>query len=102
MQNKYNLTVEQNIFLVKRNFIDIIYSNARMEALNISLQQIKAILKGVNVPNLKLQIENPTERAIEYMLYGMRSQLFWDSTNDNSKIKHFIYDNCIDGISFEN
>lgn len=89
-----------------------------------------------------LQIENATERAIEYMLYGMRSQLFWDgnkrtsticankimiengvgiikvsdnkleefnsllsefySTNDNSKIKQFIYGNCIDGITFEN
>lgn len=85
-----------------------------------------------------LQIANPTERAIEYMLYGMRKQLFWDgnkrtsticankimiengagiikvpdtkleefnvllsdfyTTNDNSKIKSFIYDNCIDGI----
>ena len=88
-----------------------------------------------------LKIENPTERAIEYMLYGMRSQLFWDgnkrtsnicankimiengvgiikvpdnkleefnillsnfySTNDNCKIKQFIYDNCIDGIVFD-
>ncbi len=74
------------------------------------------------------------------MLYGMRSQLFWDgnkrtsticankimiengcgiikvsdkhleefnllltdyyNTNNMSKIKQFIYDNCIDGISF--
>lgn len=87
-----------------------------------------------------MQIENSTQRAIEYMLYGMRSQLFWDgnkrtsticankimiqngcgiikvpdnklqefttllsefySSNDNSKIKKFIYDNCIDGIIF--
>lgn len=76
--------------------------------------------------------------AITYMLYGMRSQLFWDenkrtstivankimiengkgiikipdnkleefnillsefySTNNMEKIKHFIYENCIDGI----
>lgn len=89
-----------------------------------------------------LQLSNPTERAIEYMLYGMRSQLFWDgnkrtsticankimiengvgiikipdnkleefnnllselyTTNENSKIKKFIFDNCIDGIIFEN
>ena len=75
------------------------------------------------------------------MLYGMRTQLFWDgnkrtsticankimiengkgiikisdnkleefnillsefyTTNDNSKIKQFIYDNCIDGIIFQ-
>lgn len=87
-----------------------------------------------------LKIDNSTEKAIEYMLYGMRSQLFWDgnkrtsticankimiengvgiikvpdnkleefntllsefySTNNNSKIKQFIYDNCIDGIVF--
>ena len=219
MQNKYNLTVEQNIFLAKRNLVDNIYANARMEGLNITFPQTKTILEGVNVPNLKideiqcvlnlrdawkyvinnieeefdvdfickvnefvarnesiswgtlrngnveitgtdyipnvpnkenvekeiekiLQIENATERAIEYMLYGMRNQLFWDgnkrtsticankimiengvgiikvpdnkleefnnllsefySTNDNSKIKKFIYDNCIDGITFEN
>ena len=28
MENKYNLTLEQNIFLAKRNLVDNIYSNA--------------------------------------------------------------------------
>lgn len=163
MQNKYNLTTEQNIFLAKRNIVDNIYSNARMEGLNITFPQTKTILEGVNVPNLKideiqcilnlrdawkylinniqtdfnldfickinelvarnesiewgklrtgnveitgtsyvpkipqkedviknineiLQIENPTERAIEYMLYGMKSQLFWDGNKRTSMI----------------
>lgn len=54
MQNKYNLTIEQNIFLAKRNLVDNIYSNARMEGLNIALLQIQAILDGVNVPNLNI------------------------------------------------
>lgn len=94
-----------------------------------------------NEINELLKIENVTERAIEYMLYGMRKQLFWDgnkrtsticankimiengkgiikisddklqeftvllsefySSNDNYKIKQFIYDNCIDGIIFK-
>lgn len=215
MENKYNLTIEQNIFLAKRNLVDNIYANARMEGLNITFPQTKTILEGVNVPNLKideiqcvlnlrdawkyvidnikeefnidfickinelvarnesiewgklrnggveitgteyvpvipdeenvkeqiaqiLKIENTTEQAIEYMLYGMRSQLFWDgnkrtsticankimiengngiikvsdnhleefikllsefyTTNDKSKIKKFIYENCIDGM----
>ena len=219
MENKYNLTLEQNIFLAKRNLVDNIYANARMEGLNITFPQTKTILEGVNVPDLKideiqcvlnlrdawkyvinnineefsidfickinefvarnesiswgdlrkgavqitgtdyipdipnvekvrsevaqiLQIANPTERSIEYMLYGMRSQLFWDgnkrtsticankimiengcgiikvpdnklqefnvllsefySTNNKEKIKQFIYENCIDGIVFEN
>lgn len=219
MENKYNLTKEQNIFLAKRNIIDNIYANARMEGLNITFPQTKTILEGVNVPNLKideiqvvlnlrdawkyvinnidepfdlkfickvnelvvrneslqwgvlrngkveitgtqyipkipiqaeveqsineiLKIENTTERAIEYMLFGMRSQLFWDGNkrtstiaankimiengngiikvpdnkleefnsllsefytgNNKEKIKQFIFDNCIDGISFSN
>lgn len=218
MENKYNLTVEQNIFLAKRNLIDNIYANAKMEGLNITFPQTKTILEGINVPNLNideiqcvlnlrdawkyvinnidkdfdieyickinelvarnesiswgtlrngsvqitgtdyipdipkeenvkkeiakiLQIENTTERAIEYMLYGMRSQLFWDgnkrtsticankimiengngiikvpdnklqefntllsnfySTNEKEKIKQFIFDECIDGIVFQ-
>lgn len=218
MQNKYNLTLEQNIFLAKRNLVDNVYSNARMEGLNITFPETKTILDGVNVPNLKideiqcilnlrdawryiinniedefnldfickvnefvarneslswgilrngnvqitgtdyipsipdehsvkceidkiLKIDNATERAIEYMLFGMRSQLFWDgnkrtsticankimiengagiikvpdnrlqeftmllsefySSSDNSEIKQFIYDNCIDGIVFK-
>ena len=217
MKNKYNLTQEQNIFLAKRNIVDNIYSNARMEGINITFPQTKTILEGVNVPNLKideiqvilnlrdawqyvlnnidkdfkldfickinefvtrnesiewgalrtgkvevtgtnyipeipnkldvedrlnniLKIKNTTERAIEYMLYGIKAQLFWDGnkrtstivankimiengagiikvpdnkleefnillsdyyTNDNKEaIKMFIYNNCIDGITF--
>ena len=33
-----------------------------------------------------LNIENTTERSIEYMLYGMRSQLFWDGNKRTSII----------------
>ncbi len=219
MENKYNMTIEQNIFLAKGNLVDNVYSNARLEGLNVSISQIRKVLEGINVPELKideiqcilnlrdawkyvinnidldfnlefiskvnefvarnesiewgklrngkveitgtsyipeipngekvkkditkiLEIENPTERAIEYMLYGMRNQLFWDgnkrtsticankimiqngngiikipddklqefttllsdfyTTNEKEKIKQFIFDNCIDGIVFDN
>jgi len=219
MQDKYNLTIEQNIFLAKRNLVDNIYANARMEGLNVTFSQTKTILEGINVAELKideiqcilnlrdawkyvinnvqdelnleficqinglvarnesiswgklrkgnvqitgtsyipaipneetvkselnqiLQIKNVTERAIEYMLYGMRAQLFWDgnkrtsmicankimiengkgiikvpdnklkefnillsefyTTNNSIEIKRFIYENCIDGIVFDN
>lgn len=218
MENKYNLTLEQNTFLAKRNIIDNIYAGARMEEINVTFLQVKKILEGINVLNLKideiqcilnlrdawkyvinnikeefninfickinelvarresiewgvlrsgnvqitgteyisdvpeeevvkkqiaeiLKIKNTTERAIEYMLYGMRSQLFWDgnkrtsmicankimiengngiikvpdnkleefntllsefyTSNDKVKIKQFIFDNCIDGITFK-
>ena len=218
MENKYNLTLEQNVFLAKKNIIHNIYANARMEGVNITFPQTQTILEGVNVKNLKideiqvilnlrdawnyvinniqekfdlnfickvneyvarneslewgrlrngmvtitgtdyipeipvydkvekeieqiLKITNATERAIEYMLFGMRSQLFWDgnkrtstivankimiesgcgiikvsdnnleefnkllsefyTTNNKEEIKEFLFNNCIDGITFE-
>lgn len=54
MENKYNMTREQNIFLAKRNLVDNIYASARMEGLNVTFPQTKTILEGVNVPNLKI------------------------------------------------
>ena len=54
MENKYSLTLEQNIFLAKRNLVDNVYANARMEGVNVTFPQTKTILEGVNVPNLKL------------------------------------------------
>ena len=54
MENKYNMTIEQNIFLAKRNLVDNIYANAKMEGLNVTFPQTKTILEGVNVPNLKI------------------------------------------------
>ena len=163
MENKYKMTLEQNIFLAKRNLVDNVYANARMEGINVTFPQTKTILDGVNVASLKLdeiqcilnlrdawkfvinniekkfnldfickvneyvarneslewgtlrtgmveitgtqyipevpnkesvekniknilEIKNATERAITYMLYGMRSQLFWDGNKRTSTI----------------
>ena len=183
MENKYNLTLEQNVFLAKRNIVDNIYSNARMEGINVTFPQTQTILDGVNVPNLKIDeiqvilnlrdawnyvinnveekldldfickvneyvarneslewgklrtgkvtisgtnyipeipaeeevsekikeiinIGNATERAIEYMLYGMKSQLFWDGNKRTSTIvanKIMIENGCgIIKVSDEN
>lgn len=54
MQDKYNMTLEQNLFLAKKNLVENIYSNAKMEGLNITFPQTKTILEGVNIPNLKI------------------------------------------------
>lgn len=163
MQDKYNLTLEENIFLAKKMSVNNIYSNARIEGCNVTFPETETILNGVNVPNLKLddiqcilnlrdawkyviatieekfdldyickineyvarneslqwgklrtgkvlisgteyvpnipeekevrkklkeilEIENVTTKAIQYMLYGMRSQLFWDGNKRTSMI----------------
>lgn len=170
--DKYNMTKEENLFLAKRNIVDSIYSNARIEGINITFPETEALYAGVNVArltvseidtirNLKraweyviqhmeekfnlefickineevardeslgwgqlrtgkvfitgteyvppipdsqqvskdleqiLKIDNVTERAMEYMLYGMRNQLFWDGNKRTSII-------CANKIMIEN
>ena len=163
IKDKYNLTLEQNIFLAKKVLVNSIYNSAKLEGINITFPETQTILNGVNIPNVKLDditcilnlrdawrdvinninekldlnyickinslvsrneslewgvlrtgkvgisgteyipeiptktiveqdlstillIENVTLRAIKYMLYGMRSQLFWDGNKRTSMI----------------
>ena len=53
MQNKYNMTVEQNVFLAKRNIIDNIYKSARLEGLNITFPHTETIINGGMISGLK-------------------------------------------------
>ena len=163
IKDKYNLTIEENIFLAKKSLEILIYNSAKLEGINITFPETQTILNGVNVPNVRLDditcilnlrdawkevlnninvelnleyickinsfisrneslewgvlrtgqvgisgtnyipdipnendvkenlnkilsIENITLRAIKYMLYGMRSQLFWDGNKRTSMI----------------
>ena len=54
MEDKFNLTIEENIFLAKKLVINNIYSNARIEGCNVTFPETQTILQGVNVPNVKL------------------------------------------------
>ena len=161
--DKYNLTINENIFLAKKMLVSSIYSSAKIEGLNVTFPETQTILEGVNVSKVKLDditcilnlrdawnyvlnnindvtnldfickvnsfvsrneslewgilrtgkvgisgtsyipdipekmevenklseimnIDNITLRAIKYMLYGMRSQLFWDGNKRTSTI----------------
>ena len=53
MQDKFNLTKEQNIFLAKKALVVSIYNSIRLEGINTTYSDTKTILEGVNVPNLK-------------------------------------------------
>lgn len=156
MQDKYKMTVEENVFTAKRNIIDYIWKSARLEGLGVTYPDTEAIYNGMSAPDVKVseivavndlkhswqflldtldcptdfkyicqlnrlvggdnliiragylrnvsvsmggtawkpdmsdedkirenldgisQIENSTERAITFMLYCMRSQMFLD------------------------
>ena len=172
MEDRFNMTLEENIFLAKKELVNNIYSNARVEGINVTFPETYAILEGTNVSRLSideiqcilnlrdawkyvienvsspinleyickinefvsrneslkwgvlregkigisgvdyippipnkekvekeindiLSIENITLRAIKYMLYGMRTQLFWDGNKRTSTI-------CANKILIEN
>lgn len=166
VENKCNMTREQNIFLAKKEIVETIYNAIKLEGCNTTFPQTKKILDGINdsaVPlddvqiilnlknawqyilqnldkeidlqficniNLRVsknesldpgvirygnvgvtlkdgskyypdlpdieklkeklkeigKIENTTERALKYYLWGMRSQLFWDGNKRTSNI----------------
>lgn len=163
MIDRYNLTLEQNIFLAKKLIVENIYNSAKLEGCNVNFPDTQTILDGISVPNLKISdiecilnlrdawkfllsnitkpfelefvykinsyvarnealewgglrhgsvgisgtdyvppipvkddvireiekinnIENATERAIKYFLWGMRSQLFWDGNTRTSTL----------------
>lgn len=54
MQDKYHLRKEQNIFLAKEELVSNIYNSARLEGINITYEETKKVLEGVNVPSLRL------------------------------------------------
>ena len=45
MKNKFNLTVEENIFIAKRNIVDYIWKSARLEGINVTFPQTYAIIE---------------------------------------------------------
>ena len=220
MNAKYNMTVEQNIFVAKRNIVDYIWKSAKLEGIAVTYPDTETIYNGLSISNVKVddiiainnlkhawrfildniahptdyalickinqfvggdslihnagfirnlpvtiggtswtpdmpiesqikeeladvqKINSPTDRAVTLMLYCMRKQVFLDGnkrtamlaanhtmiangagiisvpleaqrnftamlinfyeTNDMGDIKKFIYDKCIDGISFQN
>lgn len=54
MQDKFNLTQEQNVFLAKRNIVDSLWKSANLEGIAITFPETQAIYDGGNVSHLRL------------------------------------------------
>jgi prophage maintenance system killer protein len=54
MKPKYNMTLEQNIFVAKRNIVDYIYKSAQLEGLGVTYPDTEAIFNGVSAPGVKV------------------------------------------------
>ncbi len=55
MDNKYNMTTEQNIFFAKRNIVDYIWKSAKLEGINVTFPQTYAIIEKAKVSNVDVE-----------------------------------------------
>lgn len=46
MENKFNLTKEQNVFVAKRNIVDYIWKSANLEGIGVTYPETQAIYDG--------------------------------------------------------
>lgn len=54
MNNKYNMTKEDNIFFAKRKLVDNIYKSANLEGIAVTFADTVAFINNVNTGNIKI------------------------------------------------
>ena len=56
MENKFNLTREQNVFVAKRNIVDYIWKSANLEGIGVTYPETQAIYDGGIVNGLTVDM----------------------------------------------
>ncbi len=54
LKDKYNMTMEQNVFLAKRNIVDCIWKSANLEGIAVTFPETQKIYDGGNVAHLRV------------------------------------------------
>ena len=54
MENKFQMTLEYNMFLAKRNIVDIIWKSAKLEGLNVTFPDTEAIYRGSIISDIEV------------------------------------------------
>ena len=74
MKNKFNLSLEENIFIAKRNIVDYIYKSARLEGFAVTFPQTAALYEGANIASLSVSevvAINNLKHAWQFLLETM-------------------------------
>ena len=73
MEDKYKMTLEENIFVAKRNVVDSIWKSANLEGIAVTYPQIETIFQGLGIQNMKVKDINAIEKSFQS---EDKSQLF--------------------------
>lgn len=78
LENKYNMTQEENIFLAKRNIVDSMWKSANLEGIAITFLETQAIYDGCNVAHLRIdeiQTVNNLKHAWQFILSSIKNDI---------------------------
>lgn len=77
MENKFNMTQEQNIFLAKRNIVDSLWKSANLEGIAITFPETQKIYDGGNIAHLRVDeivTINNLKHAWQFLLSTVESE----------------------------
>ena len=96
LQDKYNMTQEQNVFLAKRNIVDSMWKSANLEGIAITFPETQAIYDGINIGKFRIdeiQTINNLKHAWEYILFTIKDKIDF---NYISSINSLVGSNLIE------
>lgn len=78
MEAKYNMTQEENIFLVKRNIVDYIWKSANLEGIGVTYPDTQAIYNGMSVSGYTIEdinAVNDLKHAWQFLLENINEEI---------------------------
>lgn len=94
--DKFNMTKESNVLLVKKDIVDLIWKSCHIEGINITFSETQRIYNGGNIARLRIdeiQTINNLKHAWNYLLNSLDIE---DDINFIKSINSLIGSNLID------
>lgn len=98
MENKFNLTREQNVFLAKRNIVDYIWKSANLEGIGVTYPETQTIYDGGIVNGLNVD----SIIAINNLKYAWQFILEQSEINNGYACLCYIHKLVADKLVLEN
>ena len=108
MKDKYNMSLEDNIFFAKRKLVDNIYKSANLEGIAVTFADIYAFMNNVNTGNISVDDfhrtvkprilkdapknlgKNPDILLNRKNVVGLQSRINKNSYNTGKRLEDFI------------
>ena len=77
-KDKYKMTMEQNIFVAKRNIVDYIWKSANLEGIKVTYPETQQLFDGGNIEHLRVDeivTINNLKHAWQFVLNSINSEI---------------------------